>query len=102
MKEHDYSKNNALLECALKVIPNAIPGHFNPVVQKPQGTYPFYCSRADGARFWDIDNNEYIDFMCAYGPMILGYGNSVVDDAVPDRSRSSDRRCQGSPGQRGP
>ena len=97
MKTHDYTKNNALLDRASKVIPNAIPGHFNPVVQKPQGTYPFYCSRAEGSRFWDVDGNEYIDFMCAYGPMILGYGNRVVDDAFRSQMALADTCTLASP-----
>lgn len=81
MKTNNYTNSKAMLERARKVIPNGIPGHFNPVVQKPAGTYPYYCSRAEGSSFWDVDGNRYIDFMCAYGPMILGYGNHVVDEA---------------------
>ncbi len=76
-----YAKSQALFDRANKVIPNGIYGHFNPVSYKPAGTYPHYCERAHGARFWDVDGNEYIDYMCAYGPMILGYGNAVVDEA---------------------
>jgi len=97
MKIHDYTKNNALLQRARNVIPNAIPGHFNPSVQKPQGTYPFYCSRAEGARFWDVDGNEYIDFMCAYGPMILGYRNAVVDEAFQAQMALADTCTLASP-----
>ena len=81
-KTYDYSQSQALFERANRVIPNGIPGHFNPAVQKPEGTYPFYCERAEGARFRDVDGNEYIDYMCAYGPMILGYGNPIVEEAV--------------------
>jgi glutamate-1-semialdehyde 2,1-aminomutase len=97
MKVNDYSKSNALLARASKVIPNAIPGHFNPVTQKPEGTYPFYCSRAEGSRFWDVDGNEYVDFMCAYGPMILGYGNAAVDDAFRAQMALADTCTLASP-----
>jgi glutamate-1-semialdehyde 2,1-aminomutase len=97
MKVNDYSKSNALLARASKVIPNAIPGHFNPVVQKPEGSYPFYCSRAQGSRFWDVDGNEYVDFMCAYGPMILGYGNAAVDDAFRRQMALADTCTLASP-----
>ena len=35
--------------------------------------YPFFSARAQGSRFWDVDGNEFVDYMCAYGPMVLGY-----------------------------
>jgi glutamate-1-semialdehyde 2,1-aminomutase len=44
--------------------------------------YPYYVARARGARFHDVDGNEFIDYMCAYGPMVLGYGNNRVDSAA--------------------
>ena len=75
---HDYSHSPNLFERARAVIPNGIGGHFNPAVQVPAGTYPFYVDRARGSRFWDVDGNEYIDLMCAYGPMILGYENLLT------------------------
>jgi glutamate-1-semialdehyde 2,1-aminomutase len=47
----------------------------------PEG-YPQYFARAQGCRLWDVDDNEYIDFMCSYGPMILGYGDEDVERAA--------------------
>jgi glutamate-1-semialdehyde 2,1-aminomutase len=41
-----------------------------------------YVQRAKGGRIWDIDGNEYIDYRLAYGPAILGYADSRVDDAA--------------------
>jgi glutamate-1-semialdehyde 2,1-aminomutase len=41
-----------------------------------------YVKRGLGARVWDIDDNEYIDYRLAYGPVILGYADSRVDDAA--------------------
>lgn len=41
-----------------------------------------YISRAKGARLWDIDDNEYIDYRLAYGPTILGYADERVDEAA--------------------
>ena len=97
MKTYQYTKSSELLERARKVIPNGIPGHFNPVVQKPAGTYPYYCSRAEGSAFWDVDGNRYIDFMCAYGPMILGYGNRQVDEAFRQQMALADTCTLASP-----
>src|SRR5215813_7679457 len=41
-----------------------------------------YVSKARGARVWDIDGNEYIDYRMAYGPCILGYADPRVDEAA--------------------
>jgi len=41
-----------------------------------------YAARARGARIWDIDGNEYIDYRLAYGPCILGYADPRVDAAA--------------------
>lgn len=43
-----------------------------------------YLSRAQGARLWDIDGNEYVDYRLGYGPAILGYGHPEVDAAACD------------------
>ncbi|MDE0480557.1 MAG: aminotransferase class III-fold pyridoxal phosphate-dependent enzyme [Gammaproteobacteria bacterium] len=94
---HDYSGNRALFERANRVIPNGISGHFNPQVQKPLGTYPYFVRSGEGARFRDVDGNEYIDFMCAYGPMILGYGNPVVDAAFEAQVKQADTCSLASP-----
>lgn len=41
-----------------------------------------YVKRGKGARVWDIDDNEYIDYRLGYGPIILGYGDPRVDEAA--------------------
>ncbi len=41
-----------------------------------------YIERGKGARIWDIDGNEYIDYRLGYGPIILGYGDDRVDAAA--------------------
>lgn len=47
--------------------------------------YPLYIERGEGSRIWDIDGNEYIDFMGSYGPMILGYCPPAVGEAVKEQ-----------------
>ena len=96
-KKNNYTHSQALFERAARVIPNGIPGHFNPVVQKPDGSYPHYVQRAEGARFWDVDGNEYIDYMCGYGPMILGYNNAAVEQAVREQTQLADTCTLASP-----
>lgn len=41
-----------------------------------------YVRRGQGGRIWDIDDNEYIDYRLAYGPIILGYADPRVDEAA--------------------
>lgn len=65
---------------AAKVIPGGMWGHQN-VARLPAG-YPQYFSRADGCRTWDVNGRGYIDFMCAWGPMILGYNDPDVEAAA--------------------
>ena len=84
-----FSKSEALLERAMKTIPWGIPGHQNPALQVP-GQNSCFTQKAEGCRFWDVDGNEYIDYMCAYGPMILGYGNPKVEEAVLKQKNSRD------------
>jgi glutamate-1-semialdehyde 2,1-aminomutase len=47
-----------------------------------------YVKRGKGARIWDIDDNEYIDYRLAYGPCILGYGDERVDGAAREGMRT--------------
>ena len=44
--------------------------------------YPVFISRAQGARFWDVDGNSYLDYLLAYGPILLGYNDPVVNAAI--------------------
>lgn len=82
MQTFTYPLTQELFKRATKVIPCGIYGHYSPAPLIPTSDYPFYTSRAEGARFWDVDGNEFIDYMCAYGPMVQGYGNAEVDAAA--------------------
>jgi glutamate-1-semialdehyde 2,1-aminomutase len=46
--------------------------------------YPFYVERTDGSYVHDVDGNEYLDFLLALGPIILGHGHEDVQDAVKE------------------
>src|SRR6267154_449470 len=70
----------ALRTRAQRVIPGGMYGHLN-VARLPPG-YPQFFARAEGTTLWDVDGNAYVDFMCAYGPMVLGYGNREVEEAA--------------------
>ena len=47
-----------------------------------RGVAPKYLQRGRGAHVWDVDGNEYLDFTMAVGPLLLGYADPVVDDAI--------------------
>ena len=71
-----------------RVIPGGMYGHLN-VARLPPG-YPQFFARAEGATLWDVDGNAYVDFMCAYGPMVLGYGNREVEAAAEAQRKLGD------------
>jgi glutamate-1-semialdehyde 2,1-aminomutase len=48
------------------------------------GGEPLFVERASGARLWDVDGKEYIDYVGSWGPAILGHAPKVVVDAVRD------------------
>ena len=66
---------------AERVIPGGMYGHMSVYRGMPEG-YPQFFERASGCRLWDVDGNEYIDFICSYGPMIAGYGNPRIRAAA--------------------
>ncbi|HEY9094792.1 MAG TPA: glutamate-1-semialdehyde 2,1-aminomutase [Hydrogenophaga sp.] len=61
-----------------------IPGGVNSPVRafKAVGGTPRFVQRAQGAYFWDANNQKYIDYIGSWGPMILGHGHPAVVDAV--------------------
>jgi glutamate-1-semialdehyde 2,1-aminomutase len=82
------SRDRALRERAEAVIPNGMYGH-EAVTLLPDD-YPQFFDRANGARLWDVDGNEYLDFMCGFGPNLMGYGHAAIDAAAAARQRSGD------------
>ncbi|MDJ1113174.1 aminotransferase class III-fold pyridoxal phosphate-dependent enzyme [Microbacterium dauci] len=77
---------------AQRVIPAGIPGHLGPTegLHLPYDGFPKFAARAEGTRFWDVDGNEFIDWMCAYGPNVLGYGDPDVAAAAAEQAKRED------------
>jgi glutamate-1-semialdehyde 2,1-aminomutase len=73
-------RNKQLIERARRVIPGGMYGHQSAAILPD--VFPQFFTRADGARLWDADGNEYIDYMCAFGPNLLGYRHPAVEAAV--------------------
>lgn len=82
------SKDTALRERAMAVIPNGMYGHQS-VMLLPDD-YPQFFDRAEGAYLWDVDGNRYVDFMCGYGPNLFGYGHAAIDQAYVERMKRGD------------
>jgi glutamate-1-semialdehyde 2,1-aminomutase len=61
-----------------------IPGGVNSPVRafRAVGGNPLFIQRAQGSRIWDVDGNEYIDYVASWGPMILGHAHLQVVEAI--------------------
>jgi len=94
---NNYTKSREEYNRALKVIPSGIYGHLGPAEGcfVPVSAFPFFSERAKGAYFWDVDGNRFIDYMCAYGPNVLGYNDEEVDEAAAKQRALGD--CVTSP-----
>lgn len=65
---------------AARVIPGGMYGHLN-ANRLPAG-YPQFFERAEGCHLWDVDGRRYVDFMCSWGPIVVGHHHPAVDAAV--------------------
>ncbi len=90
MKEAPHLKIEESLaeyEKAVTLTPGGVLG-----IRRPynfvENEYPIYFTEGKGCRVKDVDGNEYIDYLCAYGPIILGYREAEVDDAVIDQMQN--------------
>ncbi len=77
----NISKSLALYEEALGLVPGGVLGARKPT-DFINGEYPIFLESGKGCHLTDVDGNEFIDFLCGYGPVILGYREAEVDEAV--------------------
>ena len=80
---YEVKKSDEYFTKAKKVIPGGIFGHYKYAVRE---SGPKFFSKSEGAYFWDLDDNRYIDLMCGYGPSILGYNHPEVEEAFKSSS----------------
>ena len=74
----------------------SIPGGVNSPVRafKAVGVPPTFIDRAKGSKIWDVDGNEYIDYVGSWGPMILGHAHPKVVAALKKAiSKGNELRC---------
>jgi len=76
----EYTNSKRLFEEACELI----PGGVNSPVRafKAVGDYPVFIERGKGAYLYDVDGNKYVDYICSWGPLLLGHQPEAVSKAV--------------------
>ncbi len=77
-----YKESTRLLEQANKIIPLGSQTFSKSVTQYPKGVSPLFITRGEGGHVWDVDGNEYVDFINALAAVSLGYADPEVTGAV--------------------
>jgi glutamate-1-semialdehyde 2,1-aminomutase len=73
-------RSGEYFERASAVMPGGVPSQF-----QKNDPWPVYIERGEGARVWDVDGNEYLDFHNGFGVMCVGHANPVIAAAVKAR-----------------
>lgn len=82
------TRDTALRERAARVVPGGMWGHLH--AAKLPDAYPQFFSRGEGGVLWDVDGNRYVDFMCSWGPNLLGHNHPEVEEAAARQRRDGD------------
>lgn len=77
-----YKQSEYLHERALKSIPLASQTFSKSMIQYPKGVSPLFIEKGKGARVWDVDGNQYIDFVNSLLAITIGYCDTDIDKAV--------------------
>ncbi len=81
---------------AQRVIPGGMYGHMRSA-GLPAG-YPQFFARGEGCHLWDVNGRRYVDFMCSWGPVVLGHKHPAVTEAVQRQMAAGD--CLNGPSER--
>ncbi len=82
MTERSLAASQRLKEEARRLIPSYAQTFSKGPSQFVQGVSPVFLARARGSHVWDVDDNEYIDYSMALGPVILGHADPEVNQAI--------------------
>ncbi|WP_070000892.1 glutamate-1-semialdehyde 2,1-aminomutase [Cellulosilyticum sp. I15G10I2] len=79
----DHTRSESIYKEAVRYM----PGGVNSPVRafKSVGLNPIFIDHAAGSKIYDVDGNAYIDYICSWGPLILGHGNEVVLEGVMEQ-----------------
>jgi glutamate-1-semialdehyde 2,1-aminomutase len=83
-----YRQSEVLLERALRSIPLGTQTYSKSKTQYPYGVSPYFIQRGQGSHVWDVDGNEYIDFVNGLAAITLGYNDPDVTQAVRQQLES--------------
>ncbi len=81
VKPYNIETSKAMLARSDEIIVRGCQGHKRSHDMLALG-YPVFTQRAVGARFWDVDENEYLDYLMGFGPILLGYNDPMVNEAI--------------------
>lgn len=81
----NYGKSFKYLEHSRKLIPSLTQTFSRAAYTFIEGAYPVYAAKGKGSHFVDVDGNEYIDYLCGLGPIILGHKYPKVDKAIKEQ-----------------
>lgn len=82
VKMSEFKRSEELLQRELKVSPLAAQTYSKSYRYFSKGFAPSYMDHGQGCYIYDVDGNKYIDFMCALGPITVGYNEPSVNEAV--------------------
>ena len=82
VQDRSLMRSYDLKEKAQRLIPSCAQTFSKSPKQFVQGVAPVFLERGQGCHVWDVDGNEYIDYVMGLGPVILGYDHSTVTEAV--------------------
>lgn len=80
-----YAKSEAMLDRALRSVPLGAQTFSKSLTQFPRGATPYFVTGGKGSRLWDVDGNEYVDFVNGLAAVLLGYCDPDVDAAVREQ-----------------
>lgn len=77
-----FDQTERALTRALRVVPLGAQTFSRSHIQFPRGYSPLFLTHGDGGRVWDVDGNEFIDLVCGLMPVLLGYRDPDIDEAI--------------------
>ena len=85
---NSHALDDALRQRAARVVPGGMTGHLN--AARLPAVYPQFFERGQGCHLWDVDGREFIDFMCSWGPNLLGHHHPEVEAAAARQAALGD------------
>ena len=86
VKKYSVERSKELFEKTKRIVPRGVSsGIRGPAFGIMPGVYPMLMERGNGSKLYDVDGNEYIDYILGYGPVILGHAHPKVNEAVREQ-----------------